>query len=129
MEFKYVTMGDVDFEDVKKLQNFELEDMADEIEEAAKQAASTFAAAKEQVRLDLKRRADEALESLRRIGALPPAAAIDAAAAEEKAMEKARKKEEREARKKAKEDAAKVQSVGLANGAAETLGGDRPGAM
>jgi hypothetical protein len=68
MEFKYVTMGDVDFEDVKKLQNFELEDMAEEIEEAAKQAASTFAAAKEQVRLDLKRRADEALESLRRIG-------------------------------------------------------------
>ena len=68
MDFKYVTMGDVDFEDVKKLQNFELEDMAEEIEEAAKQAAATFAAAKEQVRLDLKRRADEALESLRRIG-------------------------------------------------------------
>jgi hypothetical protein len=68
MDFKYVTIGDVDFEDVTKLQNCELEEMAEEIEDAAKRSAATFAAAKELVRLDLKRRADEALESLRRIG-------------------------------------------------------------
>lgn len=65
-DFKYVTVGESIFEDVKGLAVGELEDMADEIDAAAEQVATAFAEAKEAVRADLQRRADEALAALRR---------------------------------------------------------------